>query len=457
MSYFRSYFEKNNTIIKNSSANTSKNPTTEIFYGSGFSKFIFQINLTDLQSKLDSGDLVIDENTKHTLKMTNTIFGDEGFKGQNRTTGRDRATSFNLIVFKVPEFWNEGVGFDYEDGGFDFTTGNKTFDVRPSNWFYKDTENEWSTNGVYDIDPDIIATINFDNGNEDLTVDLTEYINGILLNGDVNHGLGLAFGVVYQDLTPEVDQSIAFFTKYTQTFYEPFLESFFDDRIVDNRFNFIEKQMQNLYLNITKGTNFYDLDSLPLVDIKDASGNVIEGLNDMEVVKVRKGVYKVTFGIDGVTCDGKRFYYDCWKNLSLEGVEISDVCQKFIPRPYTSLFTIGENPKDTVKYVSQYYGIRQSEKIKKGEKRKVVITLKSIDNPTPQVFEEVYYRIFVKEGRTEVIVHDWTLTDMSNENSFFIDTDMYIPREYFMEIKSKTHGEEVFHNEIIKYEIVSER
>ena len=168
-------------------------------------------------------------------------------------------------------------------------------------------------------------------------------------------------------------------------------------------------------------------------------------------------MYKVTFGIDGVTCDGKRFYYDCWKNLSLEGVEISDVCQKFIPRPYTSLFTIGENPKDTVKYVSQYYGIRQSEKIKKGEKRKVVITLKSIDNPTPQVFEEVYYRIFVKEGRTEVIVHDWTLTDMSNENSFFIDTDMYIPREYFMEIKSKTHGEEVFHNEIIKYEIVSER
>jgi hypothetical protein len=60
MSYFRSYFEKNNTIIKNLQVNTAKNPTTEILYGSSFSKFIFKIDLTDLQSKIDNGDLIID-------------------------------------------------------------------------------------------------------------------------------------------------------------------------------------------------------------------------------------------------------------------------------------------------------------------------------------------------------------------------------------------------------------
>jgi hypothetical protein len=52
MSYFRSYFEKNNTIIKNSQVNTAKNPTTEIFYGSGFSKFLFKVDFTDLISKV---------------------------------------------------------------------------------------------------------------------------------------------------------------------------------------------------------------------------------------------------------------------------------------------------------------------------------------------------------------------------------------------------------------------
>jgi hypothetical protein len=94
MSYFRSYFEKNNTLIKNTQVNTSKNPTTEIFYGSAYSRFIFKIDLTELQSMIDNGDLVVNDNTKHYLKMTNTIFGDEGLKGQNRQTGRDRATSF---------------------------------------------------------------------------------------------------------------------------------------------------------------------------------------------------------------------------------------------------------------------------------------------------------------------------------------------------------------------------
>jgi hypothetical protein len=53
MSYFRSYFEKNNTIIKNSQVNTAKNPTTEIFYGSSFSKFLFKVDFTELKKSYD--------------------------------------------------------------------------------------------------------------------------------------------------------------------------------------------------------------------------------------------------------------------------------------------------------------------------------------------------------------------------------------------------------------------
>ena len=73
MSYFRSYFNKNNTIIKDSQINTAKNPNTEIFYGSGFSKYIFRVDLSDLKTKIDNGDLVITPNTKHYLHLTNTL------------------------------------------------------------------------------------------------------------------------------------------------------------------------------------------------------------------------------------------------------------------------------------------------------------------------------------------------------------------------------------------------
>jgi hypothetical protein len=57
MSFHRSYFEKNNTLIYRNVTNNGKNPVTEIFYGGrvddiNFSRFIFKPNLTDLTHKV---------------------------------------------------------------------------------------------------------------------------------------------------------------------------------------------------------------------------------------------------------------------------------------------------------------------------------------------------------------------------------------------------------------------
>ena len=456
MSYFRSYFEKNNTILKDSQVNTSKNPNTELIYGSTFSKFIFKVDFTDLIAKIHNGDYVLDENTKHHLKLTNTIFGDETLLREKNGRGRDRTTSFDIIVFKINEFWDEGVGFDYEDSVYDFTTGNNTFDERPSNWFNRTTLNQWTSQGVYSNNPEIITTVHFDNGNEDLVADITDYVNGII-SGDTNHGLGIAFAVLYQNINSAVDQSVAFFTKYTQTFFEPYVETIFSDRIDDNRSNFIEKMNQNLYLYVTNGSNFYDLDNNPTVDVKTSSGTVLTGLADLETVKVRKGVYKVVFGLDGVPCDGKKFFYDEWKGLSIDGVDLANVTQKFIPKPYTAKFSIGENQKELERYSIQFFGVKLNEKIKRGDIRKIVVSFRSIDTPKTDLFEEVYYRIYVKEGRTNVNVFDWTQLDVTNENSFMLDTSILIPREYFLEIKAKTHNEFIYYNNEIKFEIVSEK
>jgi len=143
--------------------------------------------------------------------------------------------------------------------------------------------------------------------------------------------------------------------------------------------------------------------------------------------------------------------------LNIDGVSLSDVTQRFVPKPYTSLYSIGENPKELERYVIQFFGIKQNEKIIRGENRKVVITFKSINISKPVLFDEVYYRMYIKEGRTNVIVHDWTQIDTTNENSFTLDTSIYIPREYFIEIKGKTHSEEIFYENEIKFEIVSEK
>jgi hypothetical protein len=462
MSYFRSYFEKNNTIIKDSQVNTAKNPATEIFYGSSFSKFLFKVDFTDLKNKVNNDELVVDSNTRHTLHLTNTIFGDEGQKGLNRTTGRDRTSSFDLILFKLDQFWDEGLGFDYADSGYDFVTGNRTFDERPSNWYYRTTLNTWTTAGVFHDSPTVISgytgnKIHMDNGGENIDFDITDYVNGII-TGNTNHGLGLSFAVVYQYLTPDRDQSVAFFTKYTQTFFEPYVDSHFEDTIMDNRNNFVEEIEQNLYLYVTKGTNFYNLDSTPTVDILDSDGAVITGLSGLTTTLIRKGIYKVTFTITTPECDGKKFFTDHWKSVILDGNTISGgVRQKFIPKPYTAGFTVGENQTELQRYAIQFFGIKQNEKIVSGEIRKVVITFKSIDVPKTVLLDEVYYRIYIEEGATQVIVHDWTLLDKTNENSFQLDSSYLIPRQYFLQIKGKTHTEEIYYKESINFEIVSEK
>jgi hypothetical protein len=197
---------------------------------------------------------------------------------------------------------------------------------------------------------------------------------------------------------------------------------------------------------------------MPRVDILDSNGNPIIGLEDVILVsQVKKGVYKVTFGIDGILCDGKKFFYDNWTNLSIDGVELSDIRQKFIPKPFTTQYTIGENQTELQRYKIQYFGIKQGEKIKRGDIRKVIVTFKSLDVPKSVLFDEVYYRLYIKEGTTDVVVHDWTLLDKTNENSFYFNTSNYIPREYYLEIKAKTHTEEIYYNDSIKFEILSEK
>lgn len=458
MSYHRSYFTKNNTIIKDSQVNTAKNPNTEILYGSGFSKFLFQLDLTDLQSKIDNGNLVLNANTKHYLHLTNTIFGDESLMGEKRGTGRQRATSFELVVFPIPEAWDEGVGYEYEEV-YDYTTGNLTFDIRPSNWRNRTTNDPWTYEGVYTGSP--ITTIHFDNGNENIHADVTEFINSIIISGATNYGMGVSFDPSYMLVTNAIDQSVAFFTKYTQTFWEPYLETVFDDGIDDNRENFFIDVDRNLYLYVNYMDNAFDLDNLPTVDILSGYttagvGIVIPSLSGLTTTKIRKGVYKVTFGLSGQLCDGKRFFYDRWCNLQISGHSLSCVTQKFIPKPFAAFFDIGPNNTDVDRYAIQFFGVKLNEKIKRGSTRKVVVTFRSINDPKTVLLDEVYYRIFVKEGKTQVNVFEWTKLDRTNENSFILDTAYMVPREYNIEIKARINSEDVFYRDEIKFEIISE-
>jgi hypothetical protein len=92
---------------------------------------------------------------------------------------------------------------------------------------------------------------------------------------------------------------LRFFTKYTQTFWEPYLETIFDDTIDDNRENFFIDVPRKLYLYVDHMSNRFDLDEdYRVVDILDSAGLTLSrALSGLTATKIRKGVYEVTFGL----------------------------------------------------------------------------------------------------------------------------------------------------------------
>ncbi len=111
--------------------------------------------------------------------MTNTVIGDPKLIGDSKSNGKYRATSFDLILFTVPQSWDEGVGYDYEFTSYDDSLGNKIYDTRASNWYDRTTTSGWTNPGIY-TGATILQTIHFDNGNEDIDEMLNDFRDAVL-------------------------------------------------------------------------------------------------------------------------------------------------------------------------------------------------------------------------------------------------------------------------------------
>ena len=101
--------------------------------------------------------------------------------------------------------------------------------------------------------------------------------------------MGLIVPDVENDAGLTENYSVGFFSRHTQTFYEPFLETSFNDLIQDDRNTFFENTNNKLYLYSFKYGVPQRLDSNPTVDILDSKGEAVSGLLVYHHVKFKKG------------------------------------------------------------------------------------------------------------------------------------------------------------------------
>lgn len=299
MGIYRTYFDKNTVIISNSKLNTARNPISQLFYGKNnwgtneYSRLLIHFNVSNIQSLVN--DKTIMGETKHVLKMKNTSFFDKELVGSDFGSQK-RAYSFDLVIFKINEYWDEGAGYDVVPDVFQ-TPNNNTYILGPANWKNRTTTELWTTPGIVDYEtviPEIITRQHFEFGNEDIELDITTEINS-LLTGDTNNGYCICFDHNCEILTGTTQQQYTgFYSRHTNTYYEPFLETTWNDLIEDDRGYFFMGRTNRIFYYATIDGQPINLDTLPTVTILDENNTVISSGTSSQL---SKGVYYYDFSV----------------------------------------------------------------------------------------------------------------------------------------------------------------
>jgi hypothetical protein len=472
MSVFRSYFLKNDTLIKSNLTNNSQNPVTEIAYGNNtkeISRFIFDVDLTGLRSRIADGTINPARITAHTLHMTNTIrYAPQYIGRKNYSLNTERASSFTLDFFNVNQDWEEGNGYTIT-----FSNKQDLFTGLPlpenaegaANWTARTSASGWTVAGAYIPSgltgitgitgtSQIIGTQDFEVGNENIELDVTDYINQKLFGTGYtgttaytgnSYGIGIKFSEDIEAIEIPYRETVCFHAKHTNTFYEPFIETIIDDEIIDDRNYFYLDKDNDLYLYVIIG-NFPQNITVNKVDIYDWENNLITGLTGSSIVNVAKGIYKITLNIPQQTYPGELGKYpdavlfrDIWsltvngRSTEFEG-EFYLISQK---KYYT--FNLS-NQIDLRNYFFYFWGINEKENVRAGGIRKVRLTIKELyPNQSNFLPLDIEYRLFTTVGaKYEIDIIPFTSVNRtSNGYEFDLDTSWLIPQDYYLQIRLK--------------------
>jgi hypothetical protein len=482
---YKTYISKFNTIISGSKLNTGLNPISELVYGHDniVSRALIYFDHTQVKELMDKNLMVDMKKMKHTLHITNAGSIDFTQLHHCETSSindnkKIRATSFTLIFFLIPKPWDNGKGYDYTKNFFNADFYSKTV-VDPNrlistdgcNWFKRINGLPWDEEGVFDNDTlsveydkwsageesIIIGRQHFDIGNENIDIDITETFNKFLTGELENYGLGIAYCPLTELTDSEYENYLGLLTNHTNTFFEPYVETRYDDVVSDDRSNFVLNKNNRLYLYCTIGESLQDLDSNPIVTIKDSDDEIV--LEGIEAVHQSKGIYYVELNLSNKDFETDTMLYDTWGGISYQGTKLDDVELDFVLKASSNFFNIGNSLSTTnVSFTPSTSGIKQGEQIKRGDIRKVVISAKpNYTNNTTQLVDRMTLRLYVKDGTREIDVIGWDgINKAFSENFYMIDTSMLLPQRYFVDIKIEYGMDSIIHHDVLSFDIVDD-
>lgn len=461
MTIYRNYFSKNATLISSNLTNNSQNPVTEISYGSlqqRVTRFIFDVDLNNLINKINTGQIIPNSGTTHILHMTNTISYAQQYLGKKSYSDTiERASSFDLDIFNVNEEWDEGSGYDfiYDDTFY----ANSV--IQASNWKNRKTDVPWSIAGAYDSGTtEIIGVEKFENGSENLNIDITDYINqrligtGTTFSGN-SYGLGIKFPDDLEEELTTFTQAVAFHAKNTNTWYEPYIETIVDDTITDDRNYFYLDKDNELYLYVNIGGIEQNI-TVNNVNIYDQDDELVDTLSGDSIINVDKGIYKIILNIDSESYSDAVIFKDEW-NLKINERETQHNGEFYLISKDKYYTFDQSNQIDFNNYFFYFWGISEKENITAGNVRKIKLTIKELyPNQNNFLPLDIEYRLFTTAGsKYEIDVIPFTSVNRTSAGyEFNLDTSWLIPQDYKLQIRMK-NGNYYENKQTLSFTVVS--
>lgn len=477
---FRTYISKFNTIIKDKELNTGINPIGELVYGSSVSRMLVYFDHTKIKKLIEDKTCPDITKFKHVLKITNA--GSLDFTqihcGEISSITDDvkiRAASFDLIFFLIPKSWDGGKGFDYQKTFFNqgyygkgcqgnFQNSNKLLSTQGCNWYQCRNGMKWDEEGVYSnerlsIEYDnfssthgssiIIGRQRFDIGNENISLDITDIFNKFIIDDLSNYGIGIAFTPMTELVGGEIEHYVGFLTNKTNTYFAPYVESYYDDYISDDRSYFALDKKNKLYLYCNIGGHLTNLDELPTCTIDE---------KEYEVKQYSKGVYYVDVEFSHHEYAPNTMLYDIWGNLKYQGVLLDDVELDFVLKGNNIFFNIGNTIEQSTTLIPTISGINHNEDIKRGDVRKIVIIPKvEYGKNIAELVNNMEWRLYIKDGTREIDVIPYEKVNKTlAENFVQLDTSMLFPQEYHIDIKFNYNLEMIMHHDVLKFKIIDD-
>lgn len=469
----KTYFTKSNTIVRGSNINLALNPIMELNYGKMLTRGLFYFDVKKIKDRIDDKVYPDMSKLKHVLHMTNAASVNDRkinclMMDSEYDRKKQRAISFDLIFFLLPKNWDQGRGFDYVKDLYN--KGNRGYSDDGSTWYKYRNYCVWDEEGMYTTDTlsrqldlytsskgnlsdVIIGYQHFDKGNEPIILDITETVNKFITGELCNNGIGVAFSPVFEETETDFSQYVGFFTQHTNSFFEPYVETTYDDYINDDRLNFYLDKKNKLYFYTNIEGQSVNLDEMPVAEV---NGVVYEAK------QTTKGAYYIELELQSSDYEEGTMFYDVWRNIKYQGKEFPEVELSFVTKEATKYFAFGLPSNDTdssgTKFIPYLYGITHQEKIRRGDIRKITVDCK-VPYTTNKMYavDNIEYRLYTKEGVREIDVIDYTKVERAyNTNFFLIDTNDLIPSRYYIDVRVKFDMEELYHRDALEFDIVND-